>query len=170
MKIGELAQAAQTQVETIRYYEREGLLPQAPRSEGNYRIYGPEHVGRLAFVRHCRSLDMTLDEIRVLLRFKDAPQAACGEVNALLDEHIGHVATRMRELRQLQKQLKALREQCAGVREAAHCGILNELVQASSPNAPGAANAHVAGSHASLGRRRRGATMARGQTHRPSGC
>ena len=49
MKIGELALAAQTQVETIRYYEREGLLPQAPRSEGNYRIYGPEHVERLAF-------------------------------------------------------------------------------------------------------------------------
>jgi hypothetical protein len=47
MKIGELALAAQTQVETIRYYEREGLLPQAPRSEGNYRIYGPEHVERL---------------------------------------------------------------------------------------------------------------------------
>jgi len=98
MKIGELALAAQTQVETIRYYEREGLLPQAPRSEGNYRIYGPEHVERLAFVRHCRSLDMTLDEIRVLLRFKDEPQAECGEVNALLDEHIGHVATRIREL------------------------------------------------------------------------
>jgi Cd(II)/Pb(II)-responsive transcriptional regulator len=118
MKIGELALAAQTQVETIRYYEREGLLPQAPRSEGNYRIYGPEHVERLAFVRHCRSLDMTLDEIRVLLRFKDEPQAECGEVNALLDEHIGHVATRIRELRQLEKQLKALREQCAGVHDA----------------------------------------------------
>ena len=53
MKIGKLALATQSRVETIRYYEREGLLPQAPRSEGNYRIYGPEHVERLAFVRHC---------------------------------------------------------------------------------------------------------------------
>ena len=97
MKIGELASAAKTQVETIRYYEREGLLPQAPRSDGNYRIYGPQHVERLAFVRHCRSLDMTLDEIRVLLRYKDAPQAECGEVNALLDEQIGHVTQRIRE-------------------------------------------------------------------------
>ena len=70
---------------------------------------------------------MTLDEIRVLLRFKDAPQAECGEVNALLDEHIGHVATRIRELRQLEKQLKVLREQCSGVHEAAHCGILGGL-------------------------------------------
>ncbi|MFN0184112.1 MAG: Cd(II)/Pb(II)-responsive transcriptional regulator [Aquabacterium sp.] len=123
MKIGELALAAQTQVETIRFYEREVLLPQAPRSEGNYRLYGLEHVEQLAFVRHCRSLDMRLDEIRVLLRFKDAPQAECGEVNALPDDHIGHVATRSRELRQLERQLKALREQCFGVRSAAHCGI-----------------------------------------------
>jgi Cd(II)/Pb(II)-responsive transcriptional regulator len=158
MKIGELALAAQTQVETIRYYEREGLLPQAPRTEGNYRIYGAEHVERLAFVRHCRSLDMTLDEIRVLLRFKDEPQAECGEVNALLDEHIGHVATRIRELRQLEKQLKALRQQCAGVRDAEHCGILNELVQASSATSIRSASPHVAGPHGSRGRRANNST------------
>lgn len=137
MKIGELALAAQSRVETIRYYEREGLLPQAPRSEGNYRIYGPEHVERLAFVRHCRSLDMTLDEIRVLLRLKDEPRAACGEVNELLDEHIFHVASRIRELRKLEKQLQALRAQCAGGRRAAQCGILNSLAQPGLP-APGA--------------------------------
>ena len=102
---------------------------------------------------------MTLDEIRVLLRFKDEPQAECGEVNVLLDAHIGHVATRIRELRQLEKQLKALREQCAGVREAAQCGILNELVQASSaPVVAASAKAaghHVGGSHA-RGSRRQG--------------
>lgn len=158
MKIGELAVATQTQVETIRYYEREGLLPPAPRSEGNYRMYGLDHVERLAFVRHCRSLDMTLGEIRVLLHFKDEPHAECGEVNALLDEHIVHVATRIRELRQLEKQLKALREQCAGVREAAHCGILNELAQVSSapigPASAKAAGQHVGGSHARGSRRR----------------
>jgi len=158
MKIGELALAAQTQVETIRYYEREGLLPQAPRSEGNYRIYRPEHVERLAFVRHCRSLDMTLDEIRVLLRFKDEPQAECGEVNALLDEHIGHVAARIRELRQLEKQLKALREQCTDVRDAAHCGILNELVQASSATNIRSASPHVSGAHGNRGRCVKGST------------
>ena len=147
MKIGELAAAAQTPVDTIRYYEREGLLPQAPRSEGNYRIYGPEHVDRLAFVRHCRSLDMALQEIRLLLRFKDEPQADCGEVNALLDEHIGHVATRIRELRALEKQLKALRQQCAGVRDAAHCGILNSLAQPVAATEGTGAGAHVPGSH-----------------------
>jgi Cd(II)/Pb(II)-responsive transcriptional regulator len=127
MKIGDLARTTATQVDTIRYYEREGLLPGAARTEGNYRIYGDTHVERLSFIRNCRNLDMTLDEIRVLLRFKDAPAENCTTVNTLLDEHIGHVAHRIRELRLLQKQLHALRAQCQFVQEAGHCGILNEL-------------------------------------------
>ncbi len=159
MKIGELAVAAQTQVETIRYYEREGLLPQAPRSDGNYRIYRAEHIERLAFVRHCRSLDMTLDEIRVLLRFKDSPRSGCGEVDALLDEHIGHVAARIRELRQLEKQLKALREQCHGPRDATQCGILKELVHASAPTAVRSASTHVPSAHQAGARTRPATTL-----------
>jgi Cd(II)/Pb(II)-responsive transcriptional regulator len=130
MKIGELAKATGAQVETIRYYERKGLLPETTRTEGNYRIYGEAHAERLSFIRHCRSLDMTLDEIRILLRFKDAPTENCSDVNALLDEHIGHVAARIRELRMLERQLQVLRELCHEARDAAHCGILNELAQA----------------------------------------
>lgn len=145
MKIGELAVAAQTPVETIRYYERAGLLPPAPRSDGNYRIYHAEHVERLAFVRHCRSLDMTLDEIRVLLRFREAPQEQCGEVNALIDAHIDHVTTRMRELRHLQRQLQALRAACADERTAAQCGILSELAQVSTTSRSGAASTSARG-------------------------
>jgi len=72
MKIGELAQRTNTPVETIRYYEREGLLAEPVRSEANYRVYEDAHAQRLSFIRHCRGLDMTLEEIRVLLRFKDA--------------------------------------------------------------------------------------------------
>ena len=127
MKIGELANMTGVQVETIRHYEREGLLPHTKRSEGNYRVYDESHGQRLSFIRHCRSLDMTLDEIRVLLRFRDAPTENCGEVNALLDEHIGHVALRVKELRQLEMQLKALRETCRSAQDAEHCGILNGL-------------------------------------------
>jgi DNA-binding transcriptional MerR regulator len=59
-------------VETIRYYEREGLLREPSRSEGNYRLYTDTHIERLQFIRHCRSLDMTLEEIRNLLRFRDS--------------------------------------------------------------------------------------------------
>lgn len=149
MKIGELANLTHTQVETIRYYEREGLLPETARTEGNYRIYGEAHAARLSFIRHCRGLDMTLGEIRILLHFKDAPAENCGEVNALLDEHIGHVAKRIRELRQLEKQLKSLRELCQKAQDAEHCGILNELTEiarhsGSLPDNSG----HVHGAHA----------------------
>ncbi|MDK9704726.1 MAG: Cd(II)/Pb(II)-responsive transcriptional regulator [Sulfuritalea sp.] len=134
MKIGELARLAGTNVETIRYYERDGLLPETSRTEGNYRIYGEAHAERLSFIRNCRSLDMTLDEIRVLLRFKDSPEVKCDAVNTLLDEHIGHVADRIRELRQLERHLKGLRVLCQEAQDAGHCGILNELAHNARPS------------------------------------
>lgn len=127
LKIGELARQTGCPVETIRYYEREGLLPAPGRSAGNYRLYGDRHVERLSFIRRCRSLDMTLDEVRVLLHFHDAPDENCETVNALLDTHIGHVAARIEELRQLEEQLRDLRRQCGESRQARDCGILNKL-------------------------------------------
>ena len=127
MKIGDLARATHCAVETVRYYEREGLLPSPVRSCGNYRLYGSAHVERLRFIRHCRSLDMSHDEIRTLLGFRDAPQRDCGEVNALLDEHIGHVARRIDELRALEHELKRLRGRCHAVRTAGDCGIMRSL-------------------------------------------
>lgn len=145
MKIGELARASDTAVETIRFYERALLLPLPARSDGNYRIYGVEHVERLNFIRHCRSLDMALDEIRTLLHFKDSPSENCGQVNTLLDEHIGHVAKRVRELRELEKQLKALREQCQQSAGSTDCGILKKL--SSPPASRAAAKQHVQGTH-----------------------
>lgn len=150
MKIGELAAATQTPIETIRFYERELLLPTPERSAANYRVYTDAHIERLAFVRHCRSLDMTLDEIRVLLRFKDHPTDNCAEVNDLLDAHIGHVAHRIQELKLLEKHLKALRQQCQNGSDAAYCGILAELAHASSSPAavPQAQIGHVHGTHA----------------------
>ena len=127
MKIGELAAATDTAVETIRFYERERLVPEPARTDSNYRQYGPAHVQRLAFIRRCRSLDMSLDEVRVLLRFLDRPAADCGEVNAVLDEHIEHVARRVRELKVLEKQLRELRAHCNSERRGQPCGILEEL-------------------------------------------
>lgn len=148
MKIGELAHKAHTQIETIRYYEREGLIPEPARSESNYRVYGDAHAERLSFIRHCRGLDMTLDEIRVLLKFKDAPTENCGEVNTLLDEHIGHVAERIKELKLLEKHLKGLRLACLGSQEAEHCGILNELTEtANGTTVPKQRKGHLQGAH-----------------------
>jgi Cd(II)/Pb(II)-responsive transcriptional regulator len=158
MKIGELAKTAQTQTETIRYYEREGLLPEAARTDANYRIYDQSHVQRLAFIRHCRSLDMTLAEIRTLLNFKDAPAGSCADVNTLLDDHISHVATRIRELKALEKDLKLLREQCASDQGADDCGILSGLEKAAlrqsqnrTPVVERGHAAHIHGAHPQVG-------------------
>lgn len=133
MKIGELAAATETPIATIRYYEREGLLAAPARTGANYRSYGPAHVQRLAFIRRCRSLDMSLDEVRVLLRFQDQPAPDCGAVNAVLDEHIAHVTQRVRELRRLEKHLRELRAHCGSARSGQACGILEQLNAAVDP-------------------------------------
>jgi Cd(II)/Pb(II)-responsive transcriptional regulator len=129
LKIGELAGVTGCQVETIRYYEHEGLLSEPVRSEGNFRIYGNNHLQRLQFILHCRKLDMTLNEIRRLLKFRDAPEETCTEVNILIDEHIGHVAKRISELKVLKKQLKELRNLCQVTQSAGDCGILKSLAE-----------------------------------------
>jgi Cd(II)/Pb(II)-responsive transcriptional regulator len=140
MRIGELAQSSGTPIETIRFYEREALLPAPARTESNYRIYTAAHADRLGFIRQCRNLDLTLDEVRVLLRFKDQPQADCGEVNDLLDEHVGHVAQRIRELR-------ALRRQCAAPHAAVDCGILQGIEDAAGQGGKSTPRRHVRGAH-----------------------
>ena len=127
MTIGELARTTGCGIETIRYYEREGLLPRTARTSGNFRRYGQEHVQLLSFIRRCRSLDMSLNEIAILLKFRSGPQENCGEVNALLDTHLHHVEERIAELQSLERQLQALREECTSGRSAADCGILRGL-------------------------------------------
>ena len=147
MRIGDLAESTGTAVETIRFYEREGLIAAAQRADNNYRVYTAAHAERLAFIRHCRHLDMTLDEIRTLLRLRDAPLQNCGEVNALLDEHIGHVTHRIRELRTLQKDLKALRARCGSPHAIEQCGILNELDTAAAQSTSASPHRHIRGTH-----------------------
>ena len=127
IKIGELATRTGATVETIRYYEKERLLPKPARSQGNYRLYNEAHFERLQFILHCRTLDMTLDEVRTLLQYRDKPDENCGEVNVLLDEHIDAVETRMEELIQLKQHLLALRQKCASEALAEYCGILHAL-------------------------------------------
>lgn len=155
MKIGEIARATGTQTETIRYYEREGLMPPATRTESNYRVYDSSHIERLAFIRHCRCLDMTLDEIRVLLHFKDAPSENCGAVDTLLEEHIGHVVSRIRELQALEADLRNLQRQCSPGHLAGDCGILGGLATAARQHnhmpAGDPAETHPSGAHREIG-------------------
>ncbi|MES2299393.1 MAG: Cd(II)/Pb(II)-responsive transcriptional regulator [Pseudomonadota bacterium] len=146
LKIGELAENAGCQVETIRFYERKGLLPAPLRSEGNYRLYGEVHVERLQFIRHCRSLDMSLEEIAMLLDYRDAPDQNCAGVNAVLDKHIGHVTNRIKELKNLQALLKQLRSQCQSTLSTRECGILQGLSE-SGDAPPTNLGSHAGGCH-----------------------
>lgn len=149
MKIGELARRTGCQVETIRYYEHEGLLPAPARSAANYRLYGPSHAERLAFIRHCRALDMTLDEIRSLLDYHDHPEQPCHEADTLIDEHLAHVESRIAQLQALKQALVKLRARCNGESAASDCGILNELARPlDTEELPGPEQgAHVPGAH-----------------------
>lgn len=147
MKIGEIAARTQTSIQTVRYYEQIGLLPPPARSTSNYRHYDAGHVARLDFIRRCRALDMSLDEIRRLLEFCDAPERDCGEVNALLDEHIGHVQARLTELQALHAELRSLRRVCRAPGQASACRILQTLRTSDAPRARSGRAAHARSVH-----------------------
>ena len=130
MRIGEVAKQTGCRVQTLRFYEAQGLLPAPERSASGYRLYGHEHVERLNFIRHCRSLDMPLDEIRRLLALRHAPSgAACANANRLLDNHIDKVEQQIAALGQLKQQLLALRQTCDSDSRS-ECGILQTLTAA----------------------------------------
>ncbi|WP_043316142.1 Cd(II)/Pb(II)-responsive transcriptional regulator [Microbulbifer sp. HZ11] len=126
-RIGEAAGLAGCKVETVRYYEQMGLLPTPARSGGNFRLYSQSQVEQLSFIRHCRSLDMSLDNIRELLRFREMPGKSCAGINQLIDEHIGSIECRMNALEQLRQQLRDLRSQCSGEQSIGSCQILHGL-------------------------------------------
>ena len=128
MRIGELHQATGVGIETIRYYEKAGLLPAPTRTGNGYRNYGSEHLERLSFIHHCRALDMPLAEIKQMLDFLAHPEADCGDINRLIDEQLARVRMRIKTMRSLEKQLSQLRAHCEAGHTAAECGILHELV------------------------------------------
>lgn len=127
MKIGELAEAAKCSVETVRFYEKEGLLPKADRGANNYRMYGARHAQRLRFIRNCRALDMSHEEVHKLLRLMEEADLNCGLVDAVLDDHIDHVDARIHELEQLKDQLATLRKKCRCQSKVRDCQIIHGL-------------------------------------------
>ncbi len=130
MLIGELARHAGCDAGTIRYYEREGLLQLPYRTESGYRTYTDAHLAQLNFVRHCRSLGMTLSEIKVLLGLQANPQAPCAEVSELIDKQIVRIQQQIDVLHVLEKQLATVRNCCADNLTASECGILKALAAA----------------------------------------
>jgi Cd(II)/Pb(II)-responsive transcriptional regulator len=132
MRIGELHHATGVNIETIRFYEKEGLLPVPARTGNGYRTYSSTHLERLSFIRHCRALDMPLSEIKQILDFVAHPEADCGDINRLIDEQLARVRVRLKSMRALEKQLSQLRVHCEANHTAAECGILHELVAAAN--------------------------------------
>jgi Cd(II)/Pb(II)-responsive transcriptional regulator len=134
MKIGELAARAGCDVQTVRFYEREGLLEEPAREQSGYRKYADKHLTQLNFIRHCRSLDIPLAEVRQLLQFAARPDESCHAVDQLLDSHIALVQSRIQALRALEEQLLGLRKTCDG--DASHpCAILGSFVNAAAQHA-----------------------------------
>ncbi|MBL6935527.1 MAG: helix-turn-helix domain-containing protein [Alphaproteobacteria bacterium] len=124
--IGRLAKASGCKVQTIRYYEGIGLMPQPARSPGNQRLYGPAHVNRLSFIRHCRELGFPLGEIRELLSLADDPDRPCEAVDGIARTHIEGMEKRISALSALKDELERIVRQCAGGK-ISQCRILEAL-------------------------------------------
>jgi Cu(I)-responsive transcriptional regulator len=134
--IGTLARATGTKVETVRWYEKVGLLPQPGRSAGNYRSYGEADLGRLSFIRRARELGFSLEQIRNLLGLVGQPDLPCSAVDAIAREHLAEVERKIADLQALRRELDALISQC-GCGTVSECRIIEAL--APTPDALSAA-------------------------------
>ena len=126
LSIGVVAHATATKVETVRYYERVGLLPPPARTGGNYRVYDAHHLDRLRFIRRGRALGFSLDEIRELLRLSDHRDQPCAEVDRIAQAHLDNVECKLADLTALRSTLRRLIEQCRHG-SVAECGIIDAL-------------------------------------------
>ena len=127
MLISQLARSVGVDPRTIRFYERQGLLPSPDRQENGYRIYTDQHAEQLTFVRHCRILDLSLSEISELQKCQSDPHQSCAVVNVLLDEHVSRLRSRIIAMLALEEQLISLRKSCNDDRKVRSCGILSGI-------------------------------------------
>ncbi|MGH7120334.1 MAG: MerR family transcriptional regulator, partial [Acetobacteraceae bacterium] len=110
--IGDLAAQTGTKVETIRYYEKVGVMSPAARTAGNHRVYTQGHLDRLAFIRHSRELGFPLDSVRTLLTLADNPNQSCAEVDAVACQHLAAVRSRIARLQALEVELARMVREC----------------------------------------------------------
>lgn len=116
LPIGELSRQSGVNIETIRYYEKIGIMPAPARSAGGYRLYRAEHLKRLSFVRRGRKLGFSLDELRGLLRLVDGHSYTCEEVRALTLDHVATVRRKIADLRRIERVMADMAAQCTGAR------------------------------------------------------
>ena len=125
--IGDLAKGTGTKVVTVRYYEQIGLLPVPSRTAGNYRTYSNEHMRRLRFIRRCRDLGFTLDQIRDLLRLSSQKDEECAEVDRITARHLVEIEQKISDLKRLARELRRLNKCCQGNGIIADCRIIEAL-------------------------------------------
>lgn len=126
MKIGDLARATGMKVETIRFYEREGLLAAPARSAANYRLYERRHLDRLSFIRRSRGLGFTLEQVRELLRLADDSDRPCAAIDAVARTHLAGIDRKIEDLQALRRELDELVRQC-GRGTVSTCRIVEAL-------------------------------------------
>lgn len=124
-RIGQAAKRSGVSAANIRFYEKAGLLAPGARADNSYRSYDDRDVHQLRFIRLCRAMDMSLDEVRTLLHLDLSSKADCAIANEALESHIAHVRERLRELRVLQHDLLDLRTRCDGT--GTKCRIIEAL-------------------------------------------
>jgi DNA-binding transcriptional MerR regulator len=127
LSIGDLAKTTGTKIVTIRYYEQIGLLPVPSRTKGNYRAYDRGHRRRLAFIRRCRGLGFSLDQIRELLRLSAQDGRECVEVDRITAQHLADIEHKIADLKRLAIELRRLNACCQGTGVIANCRILEAL-------------------------------------------
>lgn len=130
--IGELSRLTRCNIETIRFYEKIGILAKPVRSAGGHRMYGPAHVERLSFVRRARELGFTLDQVRALLRLSDEPDRSCTEAKSLAQMHLDEVRAKINDLLAMQRALTDLIGQCE-TGDGTDCALLEALAHHLSP-------------------------------------
>ena len=127
LTIGQVAKAAHVNVETIRYYEREGLIPAPPRTSAGYRQYTEDAVRRVRFMKRAQTLGFTLDEVAILLELRVRPGSACHEVVAEANKAIERINHKIAELTRMRNALGTLAGACRGERRLRDCPILDAL-------------------------------------------
>ena len=126
--VGDLATTCDCKVETVRYYEKTGLMPKPPRTMGGHRLYSLDHLKRLVFIRRSRDLGFTIKQISELLRFVDEPEHTCGEVKAMAMLHARTVQKKINDLNRLQKALNDMAVRCKGKNyRVEDCPIIDAL-------------------------------------------
>ncbi len=127
MKIGEVAKAAGVGIDAVRFYEREGLIPEPPRRPSGYRVYSPDVVLSLRFIRRAKELGFTLKEISELLSLEANPRATARDVKRLAEEKLRDLETKIRALQRMRRALRKVAEECTGSGTTTRCSILRSL-------------------------------------------